>query len=393
MYDYEVPDGYGDIFYVYVFNPAANGLVNGQSYSYLPIQIQDGAFVMRAWAGADSVLAGAGAVNTWGTIQLYDPHSRLFYDLPSAVFTNCATGTAVLPEKTYESNSAIRFDLTDVSLAKDATATVPVSQLAFYGVRRMLGAQSDPAEAGYKYKYVDFSIPFQFALAGNGTAAGPGKPTQYTVQIQDYDFELRRMEYSKSATSGYFNVNYAGSGLVFTAPAAGSITFVSSGTPNFFQVTAVGTAVTVTFDPVGIKSVQFAALFNAATATQGIMTATPVGNNVTVVNVPGGPFVVSGGFSTTPGDPVHPEFQMTLYDANWVARSNAPVNCNRLMHYALYSGAALPFNPMNFYPSPPIVYPVNGVIRFDALSLVPVGAANPNPTIYIVFKGARRIPC
>lgn len=395
MYDYEVPDGVGDIFYVYVFNPAESGLVSGQSYSYIPVQIQDGTFILRAWSGADSVLAAVGAVGTWGTIQLYDPHSRLFFDLPTSLFSDAGTGTAVLPEKHYPDNSALRFDLTDTWLATDLTAVVPVSQLAFYGVRRIPGAKSDPEPSAYRYKEVDFSIPFTFPLQGNGTAAGPGQLTQYTVQIQDYDFELRRIEYGLFRYPS-LTVSNEIAGILFQALEGGaSITYVS-GAPGQFTTSAVGAALTVTVDPNMIVST-FIGLFNNDTLASSLMTVQPYSGTPQFSNVnglgwvSGVPLVFPAGSpSVGSGNPTHPEFQITLYDANWRARSNSPVNCNRLLHYAL-SSAQMPTNPMNFYPSPGILYPVNGVIRFDILSLLPVGANLPN--VYLVFKGVRRLPC
>jgi hypothetical protein len=272
MYDYKTPEGYGDYFYVYVYNPGQKGLINGQSYAYIPIEIQDGGFVLRAWGGASSTLSGAGAVSTWGKIQIYDASTRLFFDVPVSVFSNSNTNTAVLPEKEFPLNSALRFDLSNVQLALDLTAVTPVSQLAFYGVRREMSAVSDPAPSDYAYKEEDFSYSITFTLNTDATATGPGSPVQFTIPIQDNDFELRRIEY----------------------------TFTNAG---------------------GVTNSQ---------------------------------------------DPNHPEFQMVLYDNNWRARSNGPVNCNRLCHYVNAAN-----NPLNFFPSPGITYKVNSVIRFDVLSLIP----------------------
>jgi hypothetical protein len=395
MYDYETPDGYGDSFYVYVYNPAESGLVSGESYSYVPIQIQDGAFILRAWSGADSVLAHTGVLATWGTIQLYDPHSRLFWDLPTSVFSNCATGAAVLPEKSYPDNSALRFDLANTELALDATAVVPVSQLAFYGVRRIQGGASDPAQSQYRYKEIDFSIPFTFPLQGNGTAAGPGPLTQYTVQIQDYDFELRRIEYG-IFTYPQVIVSNEIVGVLFQALEGGASIKYVSGVPGQFTATAVGAALTVTVDPNMLVST-FLTLFAGNTVASALMIAqalfgTPQFANVNGLSwVSGVAIAFPGGVPAAgSGNPIHPEFQITLYDANWRARSNAPVNCNRLLHYKLFSSTT-PYNPMNNYPAPGILYPVNGVIRFDVLSLIPATGNLPN--IYLVFKGVRRLPC
>lgn len=272
MYDYTTPDGFGDYFYIYVYNPGQKGLVTGKSYSYIPIEIQDGNFIMRAWAGAGSTLSSSGAVSAWGTIQIYDARVRLFFDVPTSVFSASNTGTAELPEKEYPINSALRFDLNNVSPATDVTGVTPVSQLAFYGVRRVEGVQSDPAPSSYEYREEDFSYSVSFLLPTDATSTSPGSPIQYTVPVQDFDFELRRIEYNYTSPSGQ-----------------------------------------------------------------------------------------SGA-----ADPAHPEFQMMLYDSNWRGRSNSPVNCNRLCHYPFSTNG-----PVNHCPAPGIAYPVNSVIRFDILSLIP----------------------
>ena len=406
MYDYETPAGSGDIFYTYVYNPAQNGLINGNTYTYLPIQVQDGDFALRVWAGANSVLASPLstanlAVNLWGLIQLYDYRSRLFFDTPSAAFSFSNTGTAVVPEKVYLDNSAIRFDLINVELLKDVTGVVPVSQLAFHGVRRIKGRQSDPTPSPYRYKEVDFSIPFSFTLAGNGTAAGPGQLTQYTVQIQDFDFELRRIEYcaSDSGEPVILQNGDIGSISFFGVPGTEVIAINQAGTPNLpFFINVAGNVVTLgaSTDALGF-SIMAAALvpplIAANPAAAALITAV---DPVADMPVMGSVIVTSSG-SGGPAlpNPISPEFQITLYDATWRARSNSPVNCNRLLHYnaSNYEQSTGVGAPMNSYPSPGILYPVNSVIRFDILSLVPSTASNPNPSINLVFKGVRRLPC
>lgn len=399
MYDYKTPAGYGDYFYIYVYDPAANGLTSGNSYAYIPIEIQDGAFVLRAFAGLESCLSQAGAVSTWGTIQIYDAQTRLFFDVPTSVFTSFATGTAVLPEKEFPSNSALRFDLNNTALSQDQFSVVPTSQLAFYGVRRVPGAQSDPAPSPYPYKEIDFSIPFNFTLLGNGTSAGPGPQLQYTVPIQDYDFELRRMEYGMVVLPFVVTGPSSGGGtlgFVFTANElsfAGATVELIVGGP--FNVTVVGTAVTATI-PTFTSAVDFIAFFNASIANT-IMKLSAIGaigpvDQAAAVMTPSHIYTLTTSGAVAPNF-LFPEFQITLYDANWRARSNAPVNCNRIMHYKNDSTVTGVSPPMNYYPSPGILYPVNGVIRFDIYSLVPSNSTLASLQVFITFKGVRRLPC
>ena len=395
MYDYITPDGFGDYFYQYVFDPAAYGFVNGGSYAYIPIEIQDYDFVLRMHAGEDSFLTATGGVSAWGTIQLYDAQTRLFYDTPTSVFSGDHAGTAVLPEKVFPANSALRFDAGNVTLQQDATSTLSVAQLVFTGVRRIRNAPGDPLPSSYKYKNRDFSILTTFVVPTDATAAGPGNLTQYTVPVQDYDFELRRIEGSYSLGTLFCYVAEAG-GTAFAATTAAAVTLNIAFGPN--SVTVVGDTITITGDT---SVSDMVTLFNATAAataiasiavagsTCGTLTANP--GNTAFFNYPVSGQILSPTPLTGALDTVEPPFQITLYDANWVGRSNSPVNSNRIIHSKLAPALYNPNNPMNFFPSPGILYPVNSVIRFDILSLIPAGGSGLNVTL--VFKGVRRIPC
>lgn len=292
MYDPQTPPGYGDQTYIYAIRPSALGFANGSDHGMTPIEIQDADFVCRSWAGADSILTTGAPVSGNGTIQIYNAISQGWYKTPTLIPANFPTGQSVVPECIYPANSALRFDTTNLALdvSSGGGVDVPVDQLCFYGVRRFQNVGSDPLRSSYQYYEKDYAIPFQFTLTDRATAAGAGLAIQLTTQINDYDFELRRIEAGK-ITGGVY--------------------------------------------------------------TQLSATA--------------------------------PEFQMTLYDPNWVKRSNIPINSNRLFHFPLSIA-----NPMNSWPSPPILYPVNSVIRMDVASLIPPAATL--PTIILLFKGVRRIP-
>lgn len=294
MYAPRTPPGFGDQAYIYTYQPSANGLSNGNSYSLLPIEIQDGAFVLRSWSGADSVLTAGAPRSGNGAIQIYDKIRNGIYKTPTIIPGNFPTGQSVTPELLYPPNSALRFDLTNVSLdvASAGGNNVPVDQLAFYGVRRFEGTKSDPEPSLYKFYEKDYAIPFSVTLTANGSTTGPVLQAQFILPIQDYDFELRRIEGGKSLT---------------------------------------------------------------ATTSQQLSATMP-------------------------------EFAINLYDSHWVVRSNAPAFSNRICHFPLSAS-----NPQNTFPTPGIVYPVNSVLRFDIFSLIPLTATL--PTIYLLFKGVRRIPC
>lgn len=385
MYDYPTPPGFGDISYIYVYNGTQDGLADGLSYNQRTIQIRDGDFIVRAWAGADTILNHTGAVSTYGTIQLYDNVYRIWFNLPTELFSAFATGQSVVPEKYYIANAWIQFDFTNVELALDPVSNVvPINQLAFYGVRRNKGAVSDPAPSSYRYYDKPFNIQVQFPISANGTATGPGTPVQYTQLIQDYDFELRRMELS--GIEGGKITEEAAQDLDFVAQPNQTATITTVLLLNSpLLISVVGNAITVTVASSGggvlSTSTDVANLINSTAAAAALVVCT-VG--------PGPAFLApigtaSVGFSII-ADPVAPSFAFTLYDKDWRARMNAPVNCNRIFHYPLATT-----HPMNSWPSPPILYPVNSVIRWDIASLIP-SSATPSGGV-ILFVGVRRIPC
>jgi hypothetical protein len=294
MYDYLTPDGYGDTFFIYNVNGEDIPIVNGNSYSLLGVPVQDGMFVCRAWSG------GALLVNVSnGTVQMYDGVRNSWFQLP-ILQGNFPPSIAVLPEKVYRDNSALRFDLTNVSLKTNNNGSnqVYADQMAWYGAKRTQGNVSDPMQSSYKYYEKPFAYPITLTLTNYGPSSGglaiPGlaAPTQYTIQIQDYDFELRRIGLS---TSGKSINNYAS------------------------------------------------------------------------------------------------PFKILLYDATWRQRMTVPIISELICHNA--SNLATPSSmPNNVWPSPPMMYPVNSVIRFDIFSLIPGGDSLP-VTVNLTFEGVRRINC
>jgi hypothetical protein len=199
LYDYTVPPRYGDTFFQYVY--AADALTNGSGYfQQVAAAIDDGDFILRSIAGFETVINP-----TLGSLQFYDPNLRNFFASP-AFLGGWASSKAVMPEKYYPARSAIKMDIADVAKAVagvDGGLTVYRSQLIFSGVRRRANYRSDPGPSTYKYYEKEYSIPFTEqgattpGLVINNYASTGGVLNPYVqriLPIQDFDFELRRIE-------------------------------------------------------------------------------------------------------------------------------------------------------------------------------------------------------
>lgn len=181
MYDYQTPDGFGDTFFQYVFDAADEGLSNGSTYSLKGVLVQNGAFLMRYWSGITTLAE---------KLRIYDQYRRGFSDAPILVgagLSNFYGQMVVSPEVYYPDNGKIQFDLLNVQ--QTLAGATKASQLVFTGVRRREGRVSDPGPSNYTYYEKKFSIPGSFTLTGTAGAA----PQTFYFQVNDYDFELRRI--------------------------------------------------------------------------------------------------------------------------------------------------------------------------------------------------------
>jgi len=120
MYEYKTPDGYEDIFFIYVFDAGSTGanLTDGDDYTSLQITVTDGAFVCRAWNGAYTVLSQT--AGDLGKIEVYGQNIDKWFDTPTNCYTlnqqgQCSTPPGAI-EKVYGNNTAIRFDLLNVKI-------------------------------------------------------------------------------------------------------------------------------------------------------------------------------------------------------------------------------------------------------------------------------------
>lgn len=285
LYQYYPPPGYGDTFFQYVFDAqnASPALVNGNTYFQQGIPVLDGSFLVRHWSGLPTIAT---------QLQIYDWLRRQFAASPM----NLGAGTGqygqmvVLPEVEYPDSGNIRFDLTNVaqdSAGVDTGTTIYRSQLIFSGVRRRAGAVSDPMPSSYKYYEKPFSYPFTLAIDRYATSNGVfNAPQQMKIPVDDYDFELRRVE--------------------------------------------------------------------LALTTEG--QASP--------------------------------FKIQMYNNDWRQLSNIPVLSNLFCHTDSRTNSG----ELAFWPSPPVVYRVNSVIRFDIYSLLVSPTVLP-ATFHLNFVGVRRINC
>lgn len=296
IYDYKTPDGAGDTFYQYVVDFQDLGLVDGNDYLQTEgPRIADGDFIVRNWCG----LFGAAK-----RLKIYDWQKKGLSLAP--MFVGAGTGRGgmgqmvVCPEVAYPDRSRIILDLINMQQSVagvDGALTVLASQLVFSGVRRRQGVVSDPVPSAYRYYEKEYSIPYTLSINNYASSGGVFLPSvQHKVPIDDFDFELRRIELA------YSNVEQDS------------------------------------------------------------------------------------------------KFKMQLYDTNWNMASNLPVLSNILCHtnFPGDDTNAVPSSSQNgeyaFWPSPPMLYRVNSVIRFDVFSLL-ISPTTLPVDFGLVFKGVRRIPC
>lgn len=288
MYNYKTPPGYGDTFFQYVFDAqaAVPALTNGTTViGQLGIPVLDGSFIARQWSGLNTIAS---------KLQIYDWLGRQFFGQlvqmgagsPALFYGN----KPILPEVQWPDSGRIRFDLGNVQQTSQGTDTgtsILASQLVFSGVRRRPNVVSDPAPSDYKYYEKDYDIPFTLTIDKYATTNGVfNPPDQHVMAVEDFDFELRRVELS-------------------------------------------------------LQSAQQTS-----------------------------------------------QFKILMYNSDWRQLANSAVLSNLFCH----TSPALNSGELSFWPSPPVLYRVNSVIRFDIFSLL-VSPTELPQTFQMVFRGVRRIPC
>jgi len=89
------------------------------------------------------------------------------------------------------------------------------------------------------------------------------------------------------------------------------------------------------------------------------------------------------------------QFKILLYNQDRRQVANLPVLSNLFCHInptVQTGGEPFTGRELSFFPSPPLLYRVNSVIRFDIFSLLVSPTALPQ-TFQLLFNGVRRIPC
>ena len=187
LYQYTVPPGFGDIFFCYVFDAQNENMTDGQSYFGRRTRVANGQFVLRYITGFQTIAT---------QFQFYDWIQRRFYAGPATL--GSFAGMAVLPETVYADQGDITKDLLTVAqdvAGVDGALTVYRSQLHFWGARRRARIESDPQASNYRYFEEPYAYPIDVVIdryASTGGVLNP--PIRIQQQIQNQDFELRRIE-------------------------------------------------------------------------------------------------------------------------------------------------------------------------------------------------------
>ena len=175
---------YRDVSFIYAFD--ADSLSDGTDYADLNVPVVgDSDFVCRKIMGRPLVAQ---------QIRYYDERN---WSKSSALFEMLGEHL-ILPEITFPADGQIRFDLGTVARASWVYTTpgsVPnyYSQLAFQGVRRYWGGPPE-RDSDYPYRRAPFSVQTEVSVDWTGRIAPAyqdlASPVQFTVPVQDVDFEL-----------------------------------------------------------------------------------------------------------------------------------------------------------------------------------------------------------
>jgi hypothetical protein len=163
----------------------------------------DSIFVLRRIAGVTNCIATPAN------------GGRFNYKNASGSYANGNGGTTgivfpknwpVVPEKVYSYNDQINFDLYQTLRAFNACGGDPIytSVIAFQGVKRFPIGRGYPQHVTpYNYREVAYSYSYSLTVDwGYWTSLGSGIPTparQFSVQMEQYDFELLSIGITKTA--------------------------------------------------------------------------------------------------------------------------------------------------------------------------------------------------
>ena len=201
---YRSPEGTLDIPFVYVFDSSALADAQAQVQN-LAVQLQgDSQFVLRRIAGVN--LAVDTAANG-GKFNFRNPTGSYASGNPSGGII-VGQNWPVVPEKVYtENNAGIFFDLYQTLRSFNVCGGTPIytSQIAFFGVKRFNKAKGYPTrQTPYQYRECKYGYGFALTINWNhflsGTLVAP--PQTFPVLMDRYDFELQRIAFTDTTTSG-----------------------------------------------------------------------------------------------------------------------------------------------------------------------------------------------
>jgi hypothetical protein len=371
---YTPPEGYYDLPFIWTYN--ASALTPGTAYpnQYVYLQGGYGDFILRRIVGLNRVLNP-----TTGQYQIRDNANNYIEEFP--VYGTSADDIAIAPELRYQETGAIKFDLGII----DLPSVTQSGQVCFEGVRRMKG--NPTPNPSYR------SRPKTFTWILTAPVNSPvGTVSTVRQKVDNYDFELYQiilLSAENSAGVPLCYVTVAG-GVSFSNLTTGPVTLnIIKGTPG---VTVLGNTITVSSDTTS-SITAILALFNANTAATALVSAVASTFATCGANTPtpaATPFYIDNltdqalapGNFTSLQSLVTPISQVTLYDSNKVAISNAPVTDIFLDggQGGVYKNGAI---------VPPLWYPKDSQIQLDVQSLMSKG----NATLGIYLVGRQHIPC
>lgn len=247
---YQIPDGYYDVPFCFVWNPPFFGYstsdvffitiqppvipppwINTQNGSATETLLNQTVLIDN---NCDYILrAVALPSDLCGQFQLYTPTGERVFGQPIACPALPAPTDAIpepkivpiLPELVYPAQGAIRFDLLNLRLVRNnvvdpadgglASIAIGTGQLVFYGVKRFRGWNRYPAVSDRPYKEVNYTYRCEFnfdftnvtyteiTVHPNASISIGEQDTTFRVPITNFDFELRRIQIQVPQAGSY----------------------------------------------------------------------------------------------------------------------------------------------------------------------------------------------
>jgi len=178
------PEGFTDIPFIYVFD--GRSLTPGADVNNLIVSIQEDDFVLRSIAGMSTI------ADKW---KYYDQaQMRVISE-----FFATSNRWTVVPERMYQGNSQIKFDLQTVNLAANADGN-DIAFAGFVGAKRVPNGKY--AWVGYESDYPHWERQFTYRIPITLDFFVGDASRQFSMEITDGDFELQTISIVRSDTPG-----------------------------------------------------------------------------------------------------------------------------------------------------------------------------------------------